>query len=114
MGSAAVCADEQRLAAKIMKGPPPETYEEGYQALAPVVLNLQGIVSDLGTERPLNAKSKHLWQALSYQAKVLAARIDHMLYTEHVAECVTKHGKHSDTSCPPNSRAMCSYRPRVR
>lgn len=30
-------------------------------------------------------------------------------YEEHVRETVAKHGRHSDTSCPPGSRAMCSY-----
>lgn len=92
-----------------MKGPPPETYEEAYVALAPVAFNIGQMMEDLND----HPDAKHLWQALSYQAKALAARVDHMLYTEHVKETIAKHGKHSDTACPPNSRAMCSYKRRA-
>lgn len=63
-----------------MKGPMPRNWQELYWAMTPVVTGWPGIMKDIGSNPEHD--SMHLWEALSYQCKAVAARIDHVVDAE--------------------------------
>lgn len=66
-----------------MKGPMPRNWQELYWAMTPVVLNWCGIMEDIG--KAPDYECLHLWEALSYQCKAMAARIDKLVEEERNA-----------------------------